>query len=160
MIGKRICVIVLAGLLLFCAACGSGEPTRNIGLTTNLGTANFTFFPRNPKSIDDIIPEKADLIASLEGKGYVVTEYNTSLGSEQPAQRVYAKKGNHFVDISYGLTIEQAKAELPQYRAAYEVFYLMAQNEQYLYCISDKQAFEDAGFTSLANIGIQYIYYE
>jgi hypothetical protein len=35
----------------------------------------------------------------------------------------------------------------------------MAMNGTFVYCISDKKVFKDAGFKSLANNGIQYINY-
>ena len=67
-----------------------------------------------------------------------------------------ARNGELFVDITYGLTVEQAKQAVLHYDDAYPLYYLAAQNEAYAYVISDRQAFDDAGFTSLANIGIQY----
>ncbi|MCL1951899.1 MAG: hypothetical protein FWF60_03645 [Oscillospiraceae bacterium] len=171
---KRSMIILAAALALAGIACllwvllpqprpvAVVWPTEN---ETNTVMSHFTFFSLNrgsfgkrvPASIDDIIPAKDTLTAALEEKGYEIEEFVTALDSGIPAQRVCAHKGRQFVDICYGLTRSQAKEVLPRYEAAYEDFILMAQNEQYVYCISDKQAFEDAGFTSLANIGMQYI---
>ncbi len=33
----------------------------------------------------------------------------------------------------------------------------MAQNDKFIYCISDTETFDIAGFESLYNVGIQYI---
>lgn len=163
---KRLVMILLADALLLCAACGSA-PEREIdrpwGIADNYGISKFIININNgkteyiPASVDDIIPAKDALIEALREKGYEVEEFVTALDSEMPALRVYASKGLQFVDICYGLTEEQAKEVLPRYEAAYEKYILMAQNENYVYCISDREAFFDAGFTSLANRGVQHI---
>ena len=163
---KAIAALLLALALLLFTACGS-TPEREIerpwGIADNLGVSHFIININNgeteyiPASIDDIVPAREALIEALREKGYVIEESATALDSDIPAQRVYAHKDRHYVDICYGLTEEQAKTALPRYEAAYESYILMAQNEKYVYCISDREAFFDAGFTSLANRGIQHI---
>jgi len=164
---KNLVLVLLALALLFCAACGSASGGKGItwpkGSETNEGRAHFIVNVNDgvveqiPTCIDDIIPAREALITALQDKGYEVMELGTAIDPALPAQRVYAHKGRQFVDICYGLTVEQAKEVLLQYGAAYADYVLLAQNEKYAYCISDKEAFDDAGFTSLANIGTQYI---
>jgi hypothetical protein len=37
-------------------------------------------------------------------------------------------------------------------------FYILARNGNYVYCVSDKQTFSKAGFTSTDNVGTQIIH--
>ncbi len=55
------------------------------------------------------------------------------------------------MDICYGLTEDQAK-EL------FEEYYLIAQNEGYLYAVSDEKTFETAGFETFETNGILFIW--
>lgn len=107
--------------------------------------------------IEEAIPEKEKLKTNLTEAGYQIEEYETSLDNKTEAMRIYAKKDNHYIDISYCMNEQQAKTLFDVYEKQYSDFYLMAQNMNYVYCVSDKKTFEKAGFNSLANNGIQYI---
>ncbi|MDR0530737.1 MAG: hypothetical protein LBG83_01550 [Oscillospiraceae bacterium] len=154
--------------LLLCAACGSGgKDERSIrDAVHNVGSANFQVLEgqQTPASVEDIIPPREALVTALKEKGYDVKEYGIEIKS-QPATWVYAEKYEgeirRLVDITYCETDEQAQEKFKQYFALYYAdpprFYVLARNEYWVYCFSDKLAFRDAGFTSLANNGEQYI---
>ena len=165
---KRIGIII-AAVLVLCAAAALcwAFTTMNIHFGSNLNLTMNLHIGGNvlPEGvgIDDIIPQRDALIANLTGKGYEIQTFDTALNSEIPAQRVLAKNGKVFVDFCYGLTEEQAKSLFENYKAEYHednkpTYYIMAQNKQYLYCVSSRQAFEDAGFLGDYNEGTQYIW--
>ena len=155
-IQKILACLLLTAALLACAACGGGGR-----LTMNLALGG-SVLPEGV-GIDDIIPRRNELIANLTSAGYEIQIFDTALNSETAAQRILAKKEKAFVDICYGLTVEQAKNLFENYKTNYHkdnkpTYYIMAQNQQYLYCVSSRQAFRDAGFQSDSNIGTQYIW--
>jgi len=159
---KRIVVIAIASALILCAVVVlSWAFTPRGNLTMNLAIGG-SVLPEGV-GIDDIIPQRDALVADLTEKGYEVQTFDTALNSEIPAQRVLAKKGDSFVDICYGLTDEQAKNLFENYKAKYHkdsrpTYYIMAQNRQYLYCVSSRQVFNDAGFLGDYNEGTQYVW--
>ena len=106
---------------------------------------------------EDAVPQKEQLLQNLEDKGYDIEYYDTVFDSDIPCYRIYATKDNEFIDICYGLTEENAETAFYEYEKRYDKYYLMAMNGTFVYCISDKKVFKDAGFKSLANNGIQYI---
>jgi len=106
---------------------------------------------------EDAVPQKEQLLKNLEDKGYNIEYYDTVFDSDISCYRIYATKDNGFIDICYDLTDENAETAFYEYEKKYDKYYLMAMNGTYVYCISDKEVFKDAGFKSLANNGIQYI---
>ena len=106
---------------------------------------------------EDAVPQKEQLLQNLEDKGYDIEYYDTVFDSDIPCYRIYATKDNEFIDICYDLTEENAETAFYEYEKRYDEYYLMAMNGTFVYCISDKKVFKDAGFKSLANNGIQYI---
>jgi len=106
---------------------------------------------------EDAVPQKEELIQNLKDKGYEIEYYDTVFDSDISCYRIYATKNNEFIDICYDLTGENAKTVFDEYEKKYDKYYLMAMNGTFVYCISDKKVFKDAGFKSLANNGIQYI---
>ncbi|CRZ33951.1 hypothetical protein DFR55_10884 [Herbinix hemicellulosilytica] len=106
---------------------------------------------------EDAVPKKDQLIQNLEDKGYDIEYYDTVFDSDISCYRIYATKNNEFIDICYDLTEENAETAFYEYEKKYDKYYLMAMNGTFVYCISDKKVFKDAGFKSLANNGIQYI---
>ncbi|NLU51618.1 MAG: hypothetical protein GXX10_01965 [Clostridiaceae bacterium] len=106
---------------------------------------------------EDAVPKKEQLLQNLENKGYHIEYYDTVFDTDISCYRIYASKGNEFIDICYDLTDENAETAFYEYENNYDDYYLMAMNGTYVYCISDKKVFKDAGFKSLANNGIQYI---
>lgn len=107
--------------------------------------------------LEDAVPQKEELIQNLKDKGYELEYYDTVFDSDISCYRIYATKNNEFIDICYDLTVENAKTAFDEYEKKYDKYYLMAMNGTFVYCISDKKVFKDAGFKSLANNGIQYI---
>lgn len=68
------------------------------------------------------------------------------------------KKGGKFIDITYGLSAEDAEGIFNAYCELYpKGYYILALNGNYVYCVSDKKTFSKAGFTSTANIGVMYM---
>jgi len=106
---------------------------------------------------EDAVPQKEQLIQNLKDKGYDIEYYDTVFDSDISCYRIYATKDNEFIDICYDLTEENAETAFYEYENKYDKYYLMAMNGTFVYCISDKKVFKDAGFKSLANNGIQYI---
>ena len=106
---------------------------------------------------EDAVPPKEQLIQNLEDKGYDIEYFDTVFDSDISCHRIYATKDNEFIDICYDLTKENAETAFYEYEKKYDKYYLMAMNGTFVYCISDKKVFKDAGFKSLANSGIQYI---
>lgn len=107
---------------------------------------------------DEIVPTKTILVENLEDSGYTITEHTTVEGSNLIIDRVVAEKGRKYIDITYGLTAEDAEKIFNAYCERYtKDYYILALNGNYVYCVSDKKTFSKAGFTSTANIGVQYI---
>lgn len=116
----------------------------------------------NPGGAPDpekIVPARETLIENLKKAGYAVEEQNSVEGSELDIDRVIAHKGNSFIDIVYGLSGEEAGEVFALYSGMYpDDFYILARNGNYVYCVSDKQTFSKAGFTSTDNVGTQIIH--
>lgn len=107
---------------------------------------------------DEVVPAKTELVEKLEDAGYTITEYTSVEDCDLTLDRVVAEKGDKFIDIVYGLTDEDAETVFDVYYGIYgEEYYILARNGNYVYCASDKKTFSKAGFTSLSNIGEQYI---
>ena len=141
--------LTLAGMCMLATAfllggCGKAEGGRDL----------VGFVMSDP---DEIVPTKEELVDALNGAGYEISEMSQSPEGSVPADRVYAEKGKSFIDISYGLDAEDRQTVFEEYEAAYKDYYILAINGDYVYCIGDRKAFSKAGFTSTANVGIQYI---
>ncbi len=111
-------------------------------------------------SAEDVVPTKAELIANLESAGFSIAKYNQAPDSDIAAERIYAvnEKEGHYIDICYGITIEQAKEIFEEYESIHSDYYLLAQNGPYFYAVSDAKTFELAGFESLETDGILFIW--
>jgi hypothetical protein len=108
--------------------------------------------------IDSVVPSTDELIQNLKENGYSITRYDVIDNLNISVNRIYAEKNNSFIDICYDLSNKDAIYIFEHYVDTYDEYFLLAQNERYVYCISDKKTFKKVGFKSLANIGIQYIY--
>ncbi|MGN1094882.1 MAG: hypothetical protein ACI4QR_00680 [Eubacteriales bacterium] len=107
---------------------------------------------------ENVVPSYEALIENLGKSGYKVDEYESFPGSSENVKRVYASKGKSFIDICYCTSSSEAEELFEKYEKTYRNFYIMAQNDSFVYCVSDKKTFGLAGFTALSNNGIQYIY--
>ena len=139
---KSIFACVLVFILLFSTTgCGSSTNTNGV------------------PDPDKIVPKREVLIENLENSGYTITILTTIDGSDLTVDRVMAQKGNKFIDIVYGLSAEDASKIFELYCGLYpDDYYILAQNGNYVYCVSDKKTFSKAGFTSTDNVGEQYIH--
>lgn len=156
------CLIVVAVWFLFHKNSNS-EIDSDKGMQRNYGASHITTkITRDGEvivdDIDEIVPSKEELIKNLNDEGYTIRQFEFVFESDIKADRVYAEKDDLFIDICFGLEDEEADKAFELYESEYEKFFLMAKNLNYVYCISDKKTFEKAGFKSLANNGIQYIY--
>lgn len=106
---------------------------------------------------DKIVPVKQTLIDRLTEADYEISEPEVPEVTSAEAERVLAEKKDRFIDIVYGLDAEGLQTVFQYYEETYEDYYILAINGDYVYCVSDKKTFSKAGFTSTANIGIQYI---
>lgn len=151
--------ILLAGTIIYVI-----NSNMNKTLTKNYGIANMTINiysdggSTTVTNIDSVVPSTNELIKNLTQKGYSITRYDTIDNLDILVRRIYAEKDDSFIDICYDLSSKDEKTVFEYYEDTYDEYYLMAQNESYVYCISDKKTFKNAGFKSLANNGIQYIY--
>ena len=139
---KNIILCVLVFLLIFLmVGCGSSTHTNGV------------------PDPNKIVPKREVLVENLENSGYTITALTSIDGSDLSIGRVKAEKGDKFIDIVYGLSSEDASRIFELYCALYpDDYYILAQNGTYVYCVSDKQTFKKAGFTSTGNIGVQYIH--
>ncbi|MDE6626729.1 MAG: hypothetical protein K2K56_10245 [Lachnospiraceae bacterium] len=110
---------------------------------------------------ENIVPSKETLIDNLENAGYTIENHSimSPADSNIAGTRIVAKNKDRYIDICYGLDDENADEVFAIYEAEYgdTDYYILAQNGYYVYCVSDKKTFRKSGFSSKANIGIQYI---
>ena len=107
---------------------------------------------------DKIVPSREVLIENLKNSGYTITALTAVEGSDLTVDRVIAQKGSKFIDIVYGLSAEDSSKVFELYCGLYpDDYYILAQNGNYVYCVSDKKTFSKAGFTSTDNVGEQYM---
>ena len=138
---KCIAVIISALLLLCLVGCGASTNTNGV------------------PDPEKIVPKRDVLIENLEDSGYEITTHTAVEGSELVIDRILAQKGNKFIDIVYGLSDEDANVIFELYNGLYpDNYYILAQNGNYVYCVSDKATFRKAGFTTTDNVGVQYIH--
>lgn len=140
------CAVCLAIVISF-AACDSDAPA----ITINNGVIE----------TNNVLPEKETLVQNLEDSGYILTEHSSMEGSSLTIDRVVAEKGKKFIDITYCSSVEEAQTLFDAYCAIYKTdgdYYILAQNLNLVYCVSDKKTFSKAGFRSTSNIGEQYIH--
>ena len=98
------------------------------------------------------------LVSNLEKRSYTITEKTIVEGSDLTVDRIVAQKGRKFMDIVYGLSAENAEQIFGLYCQMYlDDYYILTRNGNYVYCVSDKRTFKKAGFTSIENVGTQYI---
>ncbi|HEY8422832.1 MAG TPA: hypothetical protein VIL05_14000 [Thermoclostridium sp.] len=128
---------------------------RNYGISHV--EANITSNGVDSTKPEEAVPKLEQLLQNLEKEGYNIEYFDSVFDSDISCNRIYATKDNKFIDICYDLTEENAESAFYEYEKKYEKYYLMAMNGTLVYCLSDKEAFKDAGFRSLANNGIQYI---
>lgn len=155
---RKFCFVLALCVVVLCvfSSCGKSV-TQNYGLSGV--TMNAVDKDGNPFVFraEDVVPERARLVEALRAAGFSVTEYDASPDKTVSADRIYAEKGRCFLDICYGLTEETVEAVFAQYEKIYPDFYLLARNQRFVYCVSDKSTFKKAGFASTANDGVQYI---
>ena len=138
---KNIFVCILFFMLLISlVGCGSSTNTNGV------------------PDPDKIVPKRYNLIENLESSGYSIEILTNIDGSNLVVDRVIAKKEDKFIDIVYGLSTEDASKAFELYCGIYtDDYYILAQNGDYVYCVSDKQTFSKAGFTTIDNVGEQHI---
>lgn len=151
---------------------GISHVTTNININGDANTDSSTY------NAARVVPKKDDLVKNLNDKGYKVTDEMVTMEAGLEVNQVKATKGDSFVLIVYCQSEEVATAVLSvpgeadssidtsEGKGMYSIlgeeytedeFYLLARNENFVYCISDKKSFKAAGFTSLANSGVQII---
>lgn len=142
---KTLVFILVLALIFSMAGCGS---STNTDVNTN-------GYPDPNK----IVPKREVLIENLKNSGYAITILTAIEGSDLSIDRILAQKENKFIDIVYGLSEEDAATVFELYCELYsDHYYILAQNGNYVYCVSDKKTFSKAGFTTTANVGVQYIH--
>ncbi|MDE5945701.1 MAG: hypothetical protein K2G63_00120 [Oscillospiraceae bacterium] len=108
---------------------------------------------------DKIVPTKDELIKNLNDNGYSVKTFDKILDTDISGERVYAEKGKKYIDICYGLSNSDAETLFKRYEEYKSGdYYIIAQNGNYVYAVSDKKTFKISGFESTDNVGQQYIH--
>ena len=107
---------------------------------------------------EKIVPARETLIDNLKAKGYEIEELPSVECSGLSVDRVIARDGDKFIDIVYGLSSDEAIEIFDLFRGMYpDGYYILARNGNYVYCVSDRSTFKNAGFKSKDNVGTQYI---
>lgn len=108
---------------------------------------------------DEIVPSKEELTDNLSDKGYTVEVFDKIYDTNVSGERVYAEKDGKFIDICYGLDNESASSVFSIFEEKYAKtdYYIIAQNGNYVYAVSDKKTFKISGFESTDNVGQQDI---
>ena len=93
--------------------------------------------------------------------GYEVKSESVQFSEGITGERIMASKGESFCSIVYGLDVEEAAVVFKDYEKEYseDEYFVLAQNEQFVYCMSDKKAFDGAGFTKLGTSGVLFVNY-
>lgn len=135
-------LVILSAFALVSTATGCGD-SKNSGI---------------PEP-DKIVPAKNELVENLSNDGYSVETFDTIFDTDFSGERVYAEKGKKYIDICYGLSSSDAEKLFPIYEDKYKSndYYIIAQNGNYVYAISDKSTFKSSGFESTDNVGQQDI---
>lgn len=136
-----------------------------IVVVTIIGVAMFFKHNRTEK-IDivkngaaSVVPSKEEIVENLTDEGYNVKYSKDIYGLDVTGERVFAEKGSSCIDICYELNKDDATKIFKYYEEKYLSgdYYIIAQNENFVYYISDKAAFRKSGFKSTDNIGTQHI---
>ncbi len=108
---------------------------------------------------DEIVPSMQELTDNLNDKGYTVEIFDQIYDTNVSGKRVYAEKGGKYIDICYGLSSSDAEMLFKTYEDKYEPYdyYIIAQNGNYVYAVSDKKTFKLSEFESTDNVGQQDI---
>lgn len=108
---------------------------------------------------DEIVPSMEELTDNLTDNGYTVETFDKIYDTNVSGKRVYAEKGSKYIDICYGLDDTSADSVFSAFEDKYvdTDYYILAQNGNYVYCVTDKKTFRKSGFKSTDNIGTQYI---
>lgn len=108
---------------------------------------------------DKIVPQKNELVENLTDNGYSVEIFDTVLDTDFSGKRVYAEKDDKYIDICYELSASDAETLFRTYENKYQSgdYYIIAQNGNYVYAVSDKKTFKISGFESTDNVGQQDI---
>jgi|GEM_PF-726934 len=133
---------------------------RNYGLSYHSSTINLDDSDSKVAfDATDVVPDENTLITNLKIKNYDIEQTETVFDSDIKAMTISAKKNNSFCVITYCLDQTEADKVFELYEKKFTEadYYIMAKNSTFVYCISDNNSFKDAGFTELANDGIQYI---
>lgn len=161
-------IIILVGVSIFIIITKTdNKGTSYSGVEKNYGLAyqsnNITIQDGNLNNeggfdVSTVVPDRETLINNLKNKGFEIEYSEKVFDSNIKATQILAKKGKRFLNISYDIEGEE-ESVFDLYNKYYEEdkYYILALNVNYVYAVSGKSTFNDAGFTSLANNGIQFI---
>lgn len=162
-----VVLITLVCLVILIVKKSSNIDSKNTGIEKNYGLSyqsnNITISEdgTTKDSIFDastVVPDEETIVTNLKNKGYKIEYSDKVLDSNIEADQIIAKKDDRFVNISYNIEGEE-ESVFNLYNEYYDEnnYYILALNGNYVYVVSDDKTFKDAGFTSLANDGIQFI---
>ena len=146
---------IVAGRLIIVAVFVAGT----IALLHSLDRSNVDIVQNGAASV---VPSQEELVRNLMDAGYDVLQFDEIYELEVTGKRVFGKEGSSRIDICYQLNQEDASTTFQFFKEKYLNdpncdYYIIAQNETFVYYISDKAAFQNSGFKSTDNIGEQYI---
>ena len=157
----KVIILIFSFVVVICmVGCGTKEKTKTLekNYGYSYGTVNVGSDGAQTFSADEVVPSKSDLSENLKNAGFAIAEYDTAPGSDIAAERIYAEKSGKFIDICYGLSVEQAAEIFTNYESTYKDYYLIAQNGAFVYAVSDEKTFEIAGFETLETDGMLFIW--
>ena len=139
MVVLSVTVICVVGVIVGIAwkANNESKVEKNYGMSHAL--QNIDGGKVEPFDADAVVPTVDELLKNLEDKQYSITEYESFTEENIPCNRIYAEKGNQFIDICQGLDLEMARKAFSEYEKMYNTYYILAQNDEYVCCVSDKK---------------------
>ncbi len=146
-------ILIIVIMLALLTGCNEKNITENYGVAN----VEYTDGGIKPASAEEVVPDSDTLANNLAEKGYEI-EYQKTVGDTGiKAEKITAKKDGKFIDICYSLSEDDTQGVFNYYEKLYTEYYILAINGSYVYCVSDKDTFKAAGFTSTANFGTQFI---
>lgn len=161
-------IIILAGFSIFMIiSLSNNKNTKYSGVEKNYGLAyqSSTITIKDGEAGNEgkfdasiVVPNKETLINNLRNKGFEIEYSEKVFDYDIKANQILATKGEHFINISYDIECDkQSVFDLYNEHYNEDKYYILALNGSYVYAISDSKTFKDAGFTTLANDGTQFI---
>lgn len=163
LVGGAVLALVVVAVIVFLVKGADGLPSSGTEKNYGLSHVDMVIDANGAYAfnVNDYVPGKDMLVTNLKEAGYEVKSESVQFSEGITGERIMASKGESFCSIVYGLDVEEAAVVFKDYEKEYseEDYFVLAQNEQFVYCMSDKKAFDGAGFTKLGTSGVLFVNY-